>query len=247
MMHKIFIYLFILFSLFIASCHLNSDNRDYYFPLEQLSKEAKVYEYEYRFRDTSFKSYWYYQTIQQHDSIYLVGTCYDANFNQLLLMREQKVKNGMRLSDMYFYGVNTEGYTVRSRANIEGGAVFPFTVKDSNSVFINIISYGDTKDSTIKTTLTRNRRFLRPISYSFKNTQYDALLFDMKEEQSVSDPKKGGIAHVFKIEEIYAKNIGLVYSKRHMSDSDFVECRLLDITDMAHLEERFKIKLNQSK
>jgi hypothetical protein len=245
-MHKIVIYISVLFSLYISSCHLNSDNRDYYFPLEALSKDAKVYEYEYRFKDTSFKSYWYYQTIQQKDSIYLVGTCYDANFNPLLLMREQKVKNGMRLSEMYFYGVNTEGYSVRSQADIEGGAVFPFTTTDSNSVFINIISYKDAKDSTIKTTLTRNRRFLRPITYDFKNIQYDALLFDMKEEQAVSDPIKGGISHVFKIEEIYAKNIGLVYSKRYMSDSDFVECRLLDITDMAHLEERFKLKLNQN-
>jgi hypothetical protein len=247
MKRKIFYVTSILCFLSIAGCQLNSDNRDYYFPLEQLSKEAKVYEYEYRFRDTSFKSYWYYQTIQQKDSIYLVGTCYDANFNPLLLMREQKVKNGMRLADMYFYGVNTEGYTVRSRADIEGGAVFPFITKDSTSVFINIIAYKDAKDSTIKTTLTRNRRFLRPTTYGFKNTQYDALLFEMKEEQAVSDPKRGGISHVFKIEEIYAKNIGFVYSKRYMSDSDFVECRLLDITDMAHLEERFKIKLNQSK
>jgi hypothetical protein len=246
-MHKIFLYTSIIFSLAFGGCQLNTDNRDYYFPLEQLSKEAKVYEYEYRFRDTTFKSYWYYQTIQQQDSIYLVGTCYDADFNPLLLMREQKVKNGMRLSDMYFYGVNTEGYTVRSRADIEGGAVFPFTVTDSNSVFINIITYNDAKDSTVKTTLTRNRRFLRPITYNFKNMQHDALLFNMKEEQAVSDPIKGGISHVFKIEEIYAKNIGLVYTKRYMTDSDFVECRLLDITDMAHLEERFKMKINQSK
>ena len=229
----------IAFCLLLGSCGKNK-LQEYYFPLEQLNKEAKVYEYEYRVRDSTFKMYWYYQSIRQNDSIYLVGTCYNQNFEQLMVMREERVKNGMKLTDMYFYTTNTAGYAVRIQAEIQGGAVFPFEVTDSNSVFINIIKYKDVKDSTRQTTLTRNRRFLKHTVFDFKNKKLDAVEFEMKEEQAESDTKKGGIAYVSKIKEIYAQNIGLIYTKRYISDSEFIESRLLDIYTMSALEEKFR-------
>ena len=160
-------------------------------------------------------------------------------------MREQRVKNGMKLTEMYFYATNTEGYAIQNSVEIQGGAVFPFEVKDSNGVFINIIKYKDVKDSTVQTTLTRNRRFLKQMDFNFKNTNLDAVAFEMKEEQAENDPKRGGIAHTYKIEEIYAKNIGLIYTKRWMSDSDFIESRLLDIYTMQALEDKFKKHQNK--
>jgi hypothetical protein len=225
--------------LFLGGCNKNK-LQNYYFPLEQLSKEAKVYEYEYRMGDTAFKMYWYYQSLIQHDSIYLVGTCYNQNFEQLMVMREERVKNGMKLVDMYFYATDKNGYAVRKQVEIEGGAAFPFEAKDSNSVFINIIKYKDVKDSTHQTTLTRNRRFLRQTLYDFKGKKLDAVEFEMKEEQAESDTKIGGIAFVSKITEIYAENIGLIYTKRYRTDSEFIESRLLDICTMSALEEKFK-------
>ena len=234
----------IAFCLLLGSCGKNK-LQEYYFPLEQLNKEAKVYEYEYRVRDSTFKMYWYYQSIRQNDSIYLIGTCYNQNFEQLMVMREERVKNGMKLTDMYFYTTDAKGYAVQNQVEIQGGAVFPFEVKDSNSVFINIIKYKDVKDSTRQTTLTQNRRFLRETQYNFKGQKLEAVAFEKKEEQADNDTKRGGIAYVSKIQELYAKNIGLVYTKRQMSDSEFMESRLLDIYTMSALEEKFK--KNQSK
>jgi hypothetical protein len=227
------------FCLFLISCNKNK-LQDYYFPLEPLSKEAKVYEYEYRIQDSTFKMYWYYQTLVQQDSIFLIGTCYNQNFEQLMVMREEKVKNGMKLVDMYFYTTDAQGYALRNQVEIKGGAVFPFEVKDSNSVFINIITYKDVKDSTRQTTLTRNRRFLKHRLYDFHDKKLNAVEFEMKEEQAESDAKRGGIAHISKITEIYAENIGLIYTKRQITDSDFMECRLLNIDTMLALEEKFK-------
>jgi hypothetical protein len=230
--------------LFLGSCNKNK-LQNYYFPLEQLNKEAKVYEYEYRMRDSTFKMYWYYQSLLQNDTIYLIGTCYNQNFEQLMVMREERVANGMKLNDMYFYTTNKAGYAVRTQMEIQGGAVFPFEVKDSNSVFINILKYKDVKDSTIQTTLTRNRRFLKSTVFDFKNQKLDAVEFEMKEEQAESDPKKGGIAFVSKVKEIYAQNIGLIYTKRNITDSEFMESRLLDIYTMSALEEKFKNHLSK--
>ncbi len=228
-----------IFCILFVSCG-KKKLQEYYFPLEQISKDAKVYEYEYRLSDSTFKMYWYYQSIVQNDSIYLIGTCYNQNFEQLMVMREERVKNGMKLTEMYFYATNAANAMVRNSVEIEGGAVFPFEVEDSNSVFINIIKYKDVKDSTIQTTLTRNRRFLKPMVYDFKNKKIDAVLFEMKEEQSENDPKKGGISTISKVDEIYARNIGLIYTKRYLSDSEFIESRLLDIYTMSAFEEKFK-------
>jgi hypothetical protein len=226
--------------LFLGGCGHKKNIRAYYFPLEALNKEAKVYEYQYQLGDSTFKMYWYYQAILQNDSIYFVSTGYNQRFEQMMLMREQRVKNGMKLIDMYFYATNKAGYSIRNPVDIKGGAVFPFEVQDSNSVFINIIHYKDVNDSTLETTLTRNRRFLHDTKYTFKNKQYAAVAFEMKEEQAENDPKRGGIAPVYKIQEIYAKDIGLIYTKRWLTDSVFIECRLLDIYTMKALEDKYK-------
>ncbi len=224
----------------ISSCSGKKDVRDYYFPLKALREQPKVYEYDYKLKDTTFKMYWYYQTVVQKDSIYFVGTCYNEAFQQMLLVREQQFSNGMKLKDLFYFGTDSAGLAARSRATIEGGAVFPFQVKDDKGVFINIIKYNDPKDSTIETTLTRNRRFIKNTSYVYKNKNYDAVEFEMKEEQSEKDLKKGGFAHIYTIQEIYAKDLGLVFTKREITAGNFMEMTLVDIYTMQDLEAKFK-------
>jgi hypothetical protein len=223
------------------------DLRDYYFPLKQLKEQSKVYEYKISTPDTSFTIYWYYQTIVQADSVYLVGNCYDAGFHPLVLVREEQVTNGMKLKELIYYGVNTEGYAVQTRATIEGGAVFPFQVTDDKDVFVNVVKYSDPKDSTILTTLTRNRRFLQDTTFNFKGKNLDAVEFEMKEEQSEQNNKSGGWTHIYPIQEIYANKIGLVYTKRSLDNGVNFETRLVDIYTMKDLEAKFEQHLNQSK
>jgi hypothetical protein len=214
--------------------------RDYYFPLKALKDKPLVYEYRYSLPDTAFTVYWYYQTVVKGDSVYFVGTCYSAQFEQMLLMQEERVSNGMKLKGLTYFGINAEGQSVSSQATIEGGAVFPFEVADDKSVFINVIKYHDPKDSAHVTTLTRNRRFLKETSYDYQGQKYAAATFDMKEEQSETDPKKGGWAHVSTIQEVYAKDLGLVYSRRDAGNGTIVESRLVTTYPMSQLEEKFK-------
>ncbi len=235
----------IAFAVLLQACG-KKDLRDYYFPLKQLKEQSKVYEYKISTSDTSFTIYWYYQTIVQADSVYLIGNCYDAGFHPLVLIREEQVPNGMKLKELIYYGVNTEGYAVQTRATIEGGAVFPFQVTDDKSVFVNVVKYTAPKDSTILTTLTRNRRFLQDTIYNFKGKNIDAVIFEMKEEQSEQNAKSGGWTHIYPIQEIYAKNIGLIYTKRSLDNGANFETRLVDIYTMKDLEAKFEQHLNKS-
>jgi hypothetical protein len=223
------------------------DLSDYYFPLKQLQKEAKVYEYRLSTADTALTVYWYHQTLVQNDSVFLVSTCYDAAFQQLMIAREARVSNGMKLVSMLYFGTNTEGGAIQIPATIEGGAVFPFTVKDDRSVFVNVLKYADPMDAAHITTLTRNRRFLNETTFDYKGQKRAAVLFEMKEEQSETDPKKGGWTHVYRLEEIYAKGIGLVFSKREIEQGQFFTTELVDSYSMADLEAKFKAYLEKTK
>jgi hypothetical protein len=215
------------------------DLRDYYFPLKQFKEQSKVYEYKISMPDTAMTIYWYYQTIVQGDSVYLVGNCYDSGFHPLVLMREEQVANGMKLKELTYYSVDKQGLAVKTTSTIEGGAVFPFQVADDKSVFVNLIKYSTTKDSSVMTTLTRNRRFLKETSFEYKGKKLDAAEFEMKEEQSEQDKKRGGWVHIYNIQEIYAKGIGLVYTKRALENGVNFETTLVDIYTMKELEAKF--------
>jgi hypothetical protein len=221
------------------------DLQPYYFPLKSLMSQPTVYEYKVSTADTALTIYWYYQTLVQNDSIFFVGNCYDQNFQVIQLMREQQVANGMKLQELFFYGSDTEGGAVKVPATIEGGAVYPFSVTDSNSVFVNVIRYPNPQRQGNTTTLTRNRRYLQPTEYDFKGKKYDAVAFQMKEEQSESDAQSGGFVHVFTVKEIYAKGLGLVYTQRSLDNGVRFETRLVDTFSMATLENRFQKHLNQ--
>jgi hypothetical protein len=230
----------------LASCgktHL----QDYYFPLQALSEKPQVYEYQLITADTTMTIYWYYQTIVQGDSINFVGTCYDGNFQVMQLSREEQVVNGMKLKDLSFYGTDIEGKSIKMSATIEGGAAFPFEVSDDKSVFVNVIRYADPKDATHVTTLTRNRRFKEKTHYIYKGKSLDAAQLSMKEEQSERNLQLGGLTHVYDVEEIYAKNLGLVYTKRTLEAGKFFETKLVDIFSMQDLEARFSKHLEKNK
>jgi hypothetical protein len=229
----------------LTSCG-KTNLQDYYFPLKSLKEQPKVYEYQLVTADTAITIYWYYQTIVQGDSINFVSTCYDGNFQVLQISREEQVVNGMKLKDLAFYGTNVEGKSVKMSAIVEGGAVFPFEVSDDKSVFVNVIRYNNPKDSTQVTTLTRNRRFVKKTTYTYKGKSLDAAQLSMKEEQSERDLQRGGLTHVYDIEEIYARNIGLVYSKRTLEAGKFFETKLVDIFAMQDLEARFKQHLEKN-
>jgi hypothetical protein len=230
---------------FLTSCGKTS-LQDYYFPLKSLREQPKVYEYQLSTADTNVTIYWYYQTIVQGDSINFVGTYYNSDFQIMQMFREEQVVNGMKLKDLAFYGTNSEGKSVKMSAIVEGGAVFPFEVSDDKSVFVNVIRYSDPKDSTQLTTLTRNRRFVKKTNYTYKGKDLDAVQLNMKEEQSEHDAQRGGLTHVYEVEEIYARNIGLVYTKRTLEAGKFFETKLVDMLTMQDLEARFKQHLEKN-
>ncbi len=193
---------------------------DYYFPLAQLRAAPEVYVYRYTSRDTTFNLYWVYATQTVGDSVTFTGVCYSPSFEILLVTTEVKVRNGMLLKDLKYFGTDSLGKAVTKNAVIENGAVFPFEITDSGGVFVSNYTVFDPKDNTHTTAVTRNRRFMGDTTINFAGQKTPAILFNLKEEQSEHDNKRGGWTHIFSVEEIYAKNIGLFETKRYVSGDE---------------------------
>lgn len=213
---------------------------DYYFPLTQLRDAPEVYVYRYTSRDTTFNLYWVYSTQSVHDSVTFTGVCYSPSFELLLVTTEIKVRNGMLLKDLKYFGTDSLGKAVTKNAIIQNGAVFPFEVSDSGGVFVSNYSVSDPKDSTHTTTVTRNRRFIRDSTIIFAGQKTPAILFNLKEEQSEHDNKRGGWTHIFSVEEVYAKNIGLFETKRYVGDNETFTGKLEKIITPAAFEQMMK-------
>jgi hypothetical protein len=242
-------FLFLSFSLLLSACAYFSDIpnlKDYYYPIAQL-KEGKVYEYTPANNDTLAGYYWYFHTLRpdpkQSDkaqSNYLTGTYYDVNYEIAQMVSEEVVSNGTILDEAYLFLSDNNGVKQQIKVAIDAANVFPFEVKDTNTVLFYKIHWKNPKDTTEQLTLTRNRRYRGKTTYSFKGHSYDCIQFELRE--LIDSEKEGHWQQEYKGQEFYAKGIGLVYSEKVINKNFVLAYRLKDIYDMKQLEEKAKNK-----
>ncbi|MBK9018266.1 MAG: hypothetical protein IPM82_31805 [Saprospiraceae bacterium] len=129
----------------------------YYYPLSDL-QDGKVYEYEPLGDESDPPVYWYYKSMAQGGTAYLLGTSYGPTFSPDQFVREERVHNGILLSDFYVYETDAEGKSQQIQAEIMAANVFPFEVKPLGSVVLTSLHWRPLGD-TSSITLVRNRQF----------------------------------------------------------------------------------------
>lgn len=212
------------------------DIREYYFPLSAL-RSGVVYEYDLVGIDSSAPEYWYYRSFLRDSGQFLVGTFYDSRFEIGQIVREKIVRNGAQAREYHLYQPDTSGQQTPIPTRIESPDVFPFEVKDSNSVYLFSLNFHPPEDPDATIYVIRNRQFMgdaRP--FEFQGESYPCVRFRVRE---AIGNKKDGAAEVEGIgEEWYARGLGLVYfSKSYGSDFRFAY-RLVDTIGMPELERR---------
>ena len=229
----------------LAACTNDSKRniKDYYFPLEKMLNNGIVYEYEALHADSIAPYYWYYQTVQIPDSpMVLVGTYYDANFQQRQLVREEVVNNGMLLQDMRLFLTDTSGRQEQVVADVQAANAYPFEVSDSSGIFLYKVQWDDPFQPNSTTTLIRNRRYLGDTSYVFQGQSLPAVRLGVRE--IVENEQEGFLEIELEGEEWYAENLGLVYTSREAVTNSFRQVYALrDTFDMKTLENRFREQL----
>lgn len=218
------------------------DIRDYYFPLKQL-EEGLVYEYQPVFQDSLTPVYWYYRSFLRDDGVFLTGTYYEYNLIPLQLVREELVKNGMLLQDLFLYEADSTGRQLRTTAEVLAGNAFPFQVSDSSGVFLYKIRWNPPSDTAAVITLIKNRRYLRDTVIAYEEKKYDALVFGVRE--LLEYDKDGVFEQEYGGREVYAKGLGLVYYEKEISKDLRLGYRLIARYPMSQLEETFKQRIEQ--
>jgi len=229
----------------LAACSADDKRniKEYYFPLEKMLNNGIVYEYEALHADTIAPYYWYYQTVQMPDSpMVLVGTYYDAGFQQRQIVREEVVSNGMLLQNMRLFLTDTSGQQEQVVVDIQANNAFPFEVRDSSGVFLYKVQWDDPFQSNSTTTLIRNRRYLGDTSYVFQDKTLPCVRFGVRE--IVENEQDGFLEIELEGEEWYARNLGLVYTSRRAVENPFRQVYALrDTFGMKTLEARFREQL----
>ncbi|MFT5167399.1 MAG: hypothetical protein ACI8P3_002636 [Saprospiraceae bacterium] len=209
----------------------------YYYPVAAL-KEPLVYEYRPVNNDTLGTEYYYFMTIETDTATYFTTNIYNQFFEVEQFSVEEVVSNGMLQKDYFLYITDTTGRKTRIPAEIEYGNTFPFEVKDSTGVFLQKMKWVFSEEPLYSTTLIRNRRYIGEKQYQYKGTDYDAVMFSLRE--LVDDFNDGHLETQTSGIEVYAKGIGLVYYKKNISKNLILEYELVDQYTMAELEEKFK-------
>ena len=231
--------------LFFWSCQTKDAKKDissFYFPVENLD-EGLVYEYRAA-ADSLAPFYMYYRTVKNDSQTFLVAMQYDFEFIPQQLAREEIVENGVMLAESFLFENDLTGRQVQIPVEIESGSVFPFEVNDSGGIFLYKIKWYEPADTSVFTRLIRNRKYEGDTSFVFKNKKLPAVKFEVKELAENYD--EGFLEHEFSGMEVYAKNIGLVYFKKKVSEDLRLEYALFDTYPMKVLEEKFRKNLERT-
>ena len=226
-----------------AACKNETDGlrniEAYYYPLSDL-QDGKVYEYEPLGDESDPPVYWYYKSMAQGGTAYLLGTSYGPTFSPDQFVREERVHNGILLSAFYVYETDAEGKSQQIQADIVAANVFPFEVKPLGSVVLTSLHWRPLGD-TSSITLVRNRQFDSDTTIIFQEKKTPAVKFNTRE--LVDQEETGHLELEFGGVEVYAKNIGLVYFRKDVSDQRRIEYQLKAVYSMEEFEAKYKEKL----
>jgi len=229
----------ILFALSCFSCTDQTRNiQSYYLPLEEI-KDGLVYEYQAVNNDSLAPFYWYFRLTEKPDRTILTSTYYDYSFTVQQLSNEEVVSTGVILDDLFLYATDTlTGKQQQNPVRVEWDNAFPFEVTDSTNAYLYKIYWTDSENPNQKVRLIRNRHFMGNAVYTYKGKEIPCVRFLVKELLEVEE--EGFQELQFQGEELYAKDIGLVYYKKSFDGEVVQEYELIDRFLMTELERRFR-------
>ncbi len=220
----------------LVACSEYTDIRAYYYPLKDL-EEGMVYEYQSISAQNFPNSYWYYRSFISEDSVYMTGTNYGRRLFPEQFFRDKMVDNGMLTEAAFMYETDSTERQLQIPVEIKSGHAFPFQVKKEGGVFLHQLAWESELDSTLAYEIVKNRKYAGKTTYEYKGKKYPAVKFSVKE--AIDQEQDGVLTLEAEGEEIYAKDIGLVYFKKDFGEGVIMEFELKDRYDMEKLEEKF--------
>ncbi len=240
LMGYLFLFLAVLFLL--SRCSKERDIRAYYFPLRDL-EDGLVYEYQPVDNDTLPPIYWYYRSFLYPDSIFLTGTRYSRDLLPEQFTREELVANGMLTVDSYVYELDSTGRQQQVPVEVVAGSSFPFEVAEEGGLFLHRLKWTSEVDPMVSYEVVKNRRFGGDTTFVWQGRRRGAVYLTLRE--AIDQRAEGVLSLESEGEEVYVRDIGLVYFEKRFSEGFKVAYRLSDRYPMEVLEEKFKALYNE--
>jgi len=237
--------LVLLATIFLFSCNEKENLQAYYYPINEIS-EGMVYEYQSPLQDSVQHPphYWYYRVVKGEDGTEtLVGVYYNHEFDIEQLVRERVVSNGVKTDDVRLYEYDTEGQRFDIQAEIKQNTTFLFDA-DETQILPYQLAWRSKIDPDASTKLTRGRAFRGFISCEFEGRKGRCAKFQLDDIIEADHDTEGGQTLELTATEHYAKDIGLIYSKKTLPNGMEIIYELVARYPMSELEAKAEKRMN---
>lgn len=184
---------------------------DYYFPVDDFPVEGMEYTYRNLSDPSSGPEVWRHLKIGDN---LIESINYGPTMDIVMRQYDRVVDNGVVTDSLLLFYRDTARIQRQIKANIISPYRFPFEPGDSTKVWLSHIDWFQPGDS-LHVVLQRRRRFGGNVPYMMGDKSVPAVRFIT--EDTFETEKDGWTSSSWTGEEIYAKNIGLVYYKRKFS------------------------------
>jgi hypothetical protein len=201
--------------IFLPSCkdHVDktADLSSYYLPMEALEGEGLLYSYRSIVDTTLVPEVWQHiKTSEGH----ITSINYDPSQQVVLKQYERVVGNGVLIDSLNLFFYDSMGRTLSLPVRVLSPHRFPFQPRDSTQVWLSHFEWWQPHDS-LHVVLQRRRRFMGETTWNWEGKPVPAVRF--RTEDSFETEKDGWTTSSWTGEEVYAKNIGLIYYRRNIS------------------------------
>lgn len=205
--------------------------KPYYYPVEKL-RTGKVYEYS-RMQDSAayIDHYWHFQTIDSAGQTFLVGKRYNPFFEQDQYTREWVVQDGVVTTTYEMLIKDTTLQTTTRYVNeVDQNIVFPFNASLDSNMAYRFTCKLTLPPDFVTVRLVRDRQFSQPLVYPYKGEEIPAVAFSCTDLYDLEDREQGGYwEHKTASVEIYAQDMGLVYTEEKKGEEPSEVTRLTNI------------------
>lgn len=212
-------FLFIIIILLLFSCSTPKNIESFYYPIDDLAENGRVYEYVSALPDSMSGYYWQLKVVEKDGAKLLIANNINPQFEVSQQSIEKIVSNGTVLQQYTLFQKDSFGNAKPIEAAIQSNGFFPFEVSDSNGVFMYSVKWEDPFKPNHTTTLIRNRRFQKDTVYNYEGNNIPSILFKIND--LIDDDYNGHLEIKYQGREIYAKGIGLVYTEKLINGRKF--------------------------
>lgn len=206
----------------------SASTRMYYFDAVLLGGAGKVYLYEPVNDPLHPIEYWHKRFVGDWNDSHLYSRLFSPDGALLQVMTESVDQKGASLIELELaYPSRDSTYMISAKIN--DTATFYFGQPDTTRIAKYRIEYNEPDEDSVRVILTRERCFVKEMTYNYQGKDYPALRFKVKE--TLETETEGFTESVWETTEVYALGLGLVYYKKPITEEFVMEYRLRDIRE----------------